>query len=218
MITALGPRQFIRTFATQIGVVPTGKLATKGKKRHPAPQRTIRLQTNVTVVLTDGRTVLTKSPRPLTQIELTEDTVTHTLWKKGIAKQFHSSAFSSTFATLPHTTARPQLVSDLFQVPVGGYSPFITAPSTTTAPSPFAATTTGFFTQSLLAAQLTAMTFSNTYTELLDTFITFIKRTYQPSVLKRKRRHGYRARKSTPGGRAILKRRLLKGRHHLTPV
>ncbi len=52
---------------------------------------------------------------------------------------------------------------------------------------------------------------------LLEKAILLIKRTFQPSLIRRKRKHGFLKRIATKDGRAILNHRRSKGRKSLCP-
>uniref|UniRef100_A0A7S2R1F3 Large ribosomal subunit protein bL34m n=1 Tax=Eucampia antarctica TaxID=49252 RepID=A0A7S2R1F3_9STRA len=50
---------------------------------------------------------------------------------------------------------------------------------------------------------------------LLSDFLHWIKRTFQPSIIRKRRKHGFLERQRSVGGRRVLKRRMAKGRTRL---
>lgn len=57
--------------------------------------------------------------------------------------------------------------------------------------------------------------FHNLFLPTWGDFIWLIKRTFQPSVLRKRRKTGFLSRHKSTGGRKILKRRIAKGRARL---
>ena len=51
-----------------------------------------------------------------------------------------------------------------------------------------------------------------------DTELQMIKRTWHPSVIRRKRKHGFLERSSTASGRKVLQRRRAVGRHKVVNI
>ena len=58
-------------------------------------------------------------------------------------------------------------------------------------------------------------TITSTISNQLQDALWFLKRTFQPSVIRKRRKHGFLERHKSVGGRRVLKRRIKKGRYRL---
>ena len=81
--------------------------------------------------------------------------------------------------------------------------------------SSIAAATTTTATTSSLVSSIGVTVIDGLQSLLGDLSTWFIKRTYQPSIIRKRRKHGFMKRKESVGGRRVLKRRLAKGRIRL---
>mmetsp|Transcript_11285 Transcript_11285/g.14864 ORF Transcript_11285/g.14864 Transcript_11285/m.14864 type:complete len:151 (+) Transcript_11285:151-603(+) len=86
-------------------------------------------------------------------------------------------------------------------------------PAPTCAPPTWTSSLTSLSSSSSSAVVLPAP--SSMVGSLLDLATWFIKRTYQPSIVKRKRKWGFLVLNRSVGGRKVLKRRRAKGRARL---
>mmetsp|Transcript_21674 Transcript_21674/g.31542 ORF Transcript_21674/g.31542 Transcript_21674/m.31542 type:complete len:108 (+) Transcript_21674:29-352(+) len=57
---------------------------------------------------------------------------------------------------------------------------------------------------------------SGALASLINDGILFLKRTFQPSLIRRKRKHGFLARNSDRNGRKVLNRRRIKKRRYVS--
>ncbi len=93
--------------------------------------------------------------------------------------------------------------------------PFPTPVFSSITPSTTTATTTTTCTAASSLSSATPVLSGILSDYLTSISIWWIKRTFQPSILRKKRKHGWLNRSKSVGGRKILKRRKAKGRARL---